>query len=131
MSKLLSTTKRVAIGVAAVALFSAPVLAHHGWAGYGADNFSIGGTVETVQLGSPHGIIMIKDTGGKIWQVTLGPAANQYRAGLTEQHLPKGTSVTAQGKRHRNAQTLEVKTERLMVGQRAFDIYPERLASWR
>jgi hypothetical protein len=40
--------------------------------------------------------------------------------------IPNGTRVTARGHRHRNPRQLEMKTERLVVGNRSFDLYPER-----
>jgi hypothetical protein len=128
MPKLLST-KSIAGLAGAALLISTPVLAHHGWAGYGQQNFSISGKLEVAQLGNPHGVLRMVDASGKPWTITLGPALNQRRAGLTEEFLPVGASITAQGRRHINPDVLEVKTERLLVGQRAFDIYPERLAA--
>ena len=56
----------------------------------------------------------------------LAPPTRIQRAGLTREAIPAGTRVTIRGHRHRNAQRMEVKTERLIVGNRTFDLYPER-----
>jgi uncharacterized protein DUF6152 len=105
---------------------AAPALAHHGWTGYGAEEFSLSGTVQSANLGGPHGVVRVLDGGGRVWDVVLGPPRNQSRAGLTEAALPAGAAVTAWGHRHLDPNRLEMKTERLRVGGTVFDIYPDR-----
>lgn len=115
------------LGLAAVGLsVVAPALAHHGWAGYGTEEFSLSGTVQSANLGGPHGSVRVRDDGGRVWDVVLGPPRNQSRAGLTEAALPSGVAVTAFGHRHLDPNRLEMKTERLRVAERVFDIYPDR-----
>jgi len=121
--------RRVFTGAGAAALLLAgPALAHHGWGGYGQENFSMSGTVEAAMLGNPHGVLRVRGSDGNVWTVTLGPALNQRRAGLTEAMLPAGTPIVAHGKRHLSATIYEVKTERLTVNKQDFLIYPDRLA---
>jgi hypothetical protein len=114
------------LGLAALVAGSTAALAHHGWSGYGTEDFSLTGTVEAARLGNPHGLIKVAAEGG-IWDVVLGPPSNQRRAGLTEADLPKGASITAEGHRHNDPKRLEMKTERLTVNGKRFDIYPSRL----
>ena len=127
---LKSPRRRLAarFGLLALALGGAavPALAHHGWAGYGAEEFSLAGTVQSANLGGPHGVVRVQDGGGRVWDVVLGPPRNQSRAGLTEDALPAGAAVTASGHRHLDPNRLEMKTERLRVVDRVFDIYPDR-----
>ena len=114
-------------GLAGLLLGGGPAaLAHHGWAGYGTEDFSLTGTVESATLGNPHRLIKVRAEGG-VWDVVPGPPANQRRAGLTEAEVPVGTVVTASGHRHVDPGRLEMKTERVTVGLRSFDIYPDRL----
>lgn len=118
----------VRLGLLALGL-GAPVVpasAHHGWTGYGAEEFSLSGTVQSANLGGPHGVVRVRDEGGRVWDVVLGPPRNQSRAGLTEGALPAGAAVTALGHRHLDPNRLEMKTERLRVGETVFDIYPDR-----
>jgi hypothetical protein len=112
-----------AVGLAGVAM---PAVAHHGWGGYGQEEFSLSGRVESANLGGPHGVVRVRDNGGRVWDVVLGPPRNQSRAGLTEAALPAGVGVTAYGHRHLDPNRLEMKTERLVVAGRVFDIYPDR-----
>ena len=111
---------------AAVALAAAaPAQAHHGWAGYLDEEFELSGTVVSAELANPHGLIKVRAQGG-VWDVMLSPMPSIVRSGLTRQALPAGARVTARGHRHRDPQRLEMKTERLVVGNRTFDLYPER-----
>jgi hypothetical protein len=114
----------VAVAAAALAL-AAPTAAHHGWAGYQNEDFSLTGTVESANLGGPHGLLRVR-AGRAVWDVVLAPPTRIQRAGLTRASVPRGTRVTARGHRHRDPGRLEMKTERLIVGNRTFDLYPER-----
>jgi len=110
----------------AVALAAAGgALAHHGWAGYGDADFALTGRVEAADFAGPHGELRVRDRSG-VWLVVLGPSSRNSRAGLSAQTVPVGATVTARGHRHRDAQRLEMKTERLVIGRRTFDIYPDR-----
>lgn len=114
----------IAACLAAAALTS-PTAAHHGWVGYLSQDFSLTGVVESANLGGPHGSMRVRAAGGT-WEVVLAPPTRNARAGLTADAVRPGTRVTAHGHRHRNPGTLEMKTERLTVGNRTFNLYPER-----
>lgn len=114
----------LAAALAAVAL-GTPSAAHHGWAGYEDAEFSLTGVVERANLGGPHGLLRVR-AGRAVWDVVLAPPTRNQRAGLSAEAVPRGTRVTARGHRHRDHQRLEMKTERLVVGNRTFDLYPER-----
>lgn len=110
-----------------VVLLAAPLPAgaHHGWADYQDEEFQLTGVVEAAELVQPHGRIRVR-ANGRTWDVVLSPLAGIQRAGLTAQGVPKGASVTAYGHRHRDPKRLEIKTERLTVGARTYDLYPNR-----
>jgi hypothetical protein len=115
--------------LAALAIFwfgAAAAHAHHGWSGYSDEPFALTGVVEAVELGQPHGHLRLR-ADGELWDVVLGPPARNRRAGLVDGAVAVGATVTAYGKRHRDPGTLEMKTERLQIGDKVFDIYPERL----
>ena len=119
----------LAIGavVAAVLYLPVPVLAHHGWGGYGDTNVQISGTVETpVSTSGPHATLRIRDTQGNVWDVVLAPPARTMNAGLKEGIIPVGAQVTAHGHRHRDAKKFEIKTERLSWNGKTFNVYPDR-----
>ena len=116
---------RLLAAALAAAALATPTAAHHGWEGYLEADFSLTGTVESANLGGPHGLLRVR-SGRQLWDVVLAPPTRNQRAGLTLAAVPRGTRVTARGHRHRQPARLEMKTERLIVGRRTFDLYPER-----
>lgn len=115
-----------ALAIGFAALMATAALAHHGWAGYGDAPFELTGTVAQVDLGQPHGHLMV-NADGVLWNVVLGPPSRNRRAGIVAGGIDIGDTVTAYGKRHRKPETHEMKTERLTVNGTVHDIYPERL----
>ena len=102
-----------------------PAAAHHGWAGYENNHFELTGTVEEVHLGNPHGHLAMRNGDG-LWDVVLGPPFRNRRAGIVDDSISVGDTVTARGHRHVGPERLEMKTERLVAGERVFYIYPNR-----
>jgi hypothetical protein len=113
-------------GALSLALLGATAAtAHHGWSGYQEAESQVAGVVETASLGGPHGLLKVRTREG-LWDVVLAPPRAIERSGLTMQAIPRGARVTARGHRHLQAGRLEIKTERLTVGRRTFDLYPDR-----
>ena len=115
-------------GALVLALFLSilPASAHHGWGGYGDEDFQISGTVESpVSLAGPHATMKIK-VDNQVWDITLSPPARTERAGLKEGVIPVGAKVTVFGHRHRDPKRFEVKTERVSWNGRMFNVYPDR-----
>jgi hypothetical protein len=109
-------------------LAAVPALAHHGWAGQGAETFTLKGTVQqTVSLAGPHATMQLKDSAGQVWDLTLAPPPRTERAGLKEDTIPVGAEVTILGKRNLDPKKFEVKTERVTWNGKNFDVYPDRL----
>lgn len=124
--------RKYSTGVTLTAVFvmamvvAAPVSAHHGWSEYGDEQFEITGTLETgVSLAGPHGTAQIK-ADDEIWDIVFAPSPRTARAGLTEDVIPVGDTVTASGHRHLDESTLEIKTERLTWNGKVFNVYPDR-----
>jgi hypothetical protein len=109
---------------AALMLGAGAAQAHHGWTTYSDQESQVSGVVEEAALGQPHGMIRVKNAQG-VWSVMLAPPAAIERSGLTLAAIPKGTRVTARGHKRTDG-TLEIKTERLVVGGKTFDLYPQR-----
>jgi len=110
----------------ALALSALPLAAHHGWSGYGTEEFSITGTVDTpVSLSGPHATMKIKKD-GQVWNLVLSAGNRVEAAGLREGMIPIGATITAEGHRHRDAKVFEVKTERVKWNGKTFNVYPDR-----
>ena len=114
-----------AIALMAVAM-APPVSAHHGWSEYQDEQFEITGTLAApVSLAGPHATAGIR-VDDEFWDLVFAPSSRTADAGLTEDVIPLGATVTASGHRHLDEATLEVKTERLTWNDTVFDVYPER-----
>jgi hypothetical protein len=118
---------RVISPALALALAAPPALAHHGWAGQGTETFELSGTVHTaLTLGGPHATMRIQDKNGQIWDLTLSSPARTEAAGLKQGVIPVGATVTISGKRSRDSNRFEVKTERVTHAGKNYDVYPNR-----
>ena len=128
MAETSRTFRRSILATALAVLFIAvPLTAHHGWSGYGTEEFSITGALDTpVSLSGPHATLKIKAADGKVWNLVLSAGNRVEAAGLREGMIPLGAQVTAEGHRHRDAKVLEVKTERVKWNGRTFNVYPDR-----
>jgi len=98
--------------------------AHHGWTNYQDQEGRVAGVVESAELGAPHGVLKVRAADG-VWDVMLAPPAAIQRSGLTLQAVPAGTRVTAMGHKRTDG-SREIKTERLVVGDKTYDLYPAR-----
>ena len=77
--------------------------AHHGWAGNGDGEFEITGTLASpVGLVGPHATMKIKAKDGQVWDLTLASPPQTKSAGLIENAIPVGATVTAHGHRNRD-----------------------------
>ena len=94
--------------VAASLLVSAPLFAHHGFAGrYDEDHpVTVSGTVVELQFMNPHSFIIFeaKDASGKSerWQAELGSANLLAREGWTRTMLKAGDHITIIGPQNKN-----------------------------
>ena len=93
---------------ASLLLLSAPLFAHHGFAGrYDEEHpVTVSGTVLELQFQNPHSIIIFenKDASGKAvrWQAELGSANLLAREGWTRATLKAGDHITIIGPQNKN-----------------------------
>lgn len=120
-----SVVRRSLIAAAALAALALPANAHHGWTGYDQQDFALSGVVQSASLGWPHGVLKVRAADG-VWDVVLAPPNAIAAAGLFPGAVPAGTQVTARGHRHLDPARKEIKTERLVVGTKTYDLYPNR-----
>ena len=94
--------------IASLLLVSAPIFAHHGFAGrYDEDHpVTVTGTVVELQFMNPHSFIIFqnKDASGKDlrWQAELGSANLLAREGWTRTMLKPGDKITIIGPQNKN-----------------------------
>jgi len=111
-----------------ISLASAPVLAHHGWAGQEEQQTEISGKVhKPVDLSGPHATMQIITEKGQVWDITLAPASRTESAGLTSKTFAVGDAVSVRGNRSSDPKRFEMKTVRVSSGGRNYDVYPDRI----
>ena len=118
------TRLSMAVLTSALALAGGAAWAHHGWTTYSDQEGEVSGGVEGAELGAPHGLLKVRAADG-LWNVMLAPPAAIERSGLTMAAVPKGTKITARGHKRTDG-SKEIKTERLVVGAKTYDLYPAR-----
>ena len=99
--------------------------AHHGWSWYGNEDFSLTATVVDKQFGNPHDRLTV-EADGERWTLLLSPPSRSKQAGLTDELVKVGDTVTAHGHRRESGDLFEMKTERLEVNGKLYNLYPER-----
>jgi hypothetical protein len=105
--------------------FATQASAHHGWSGNSAGDIEVTGVLVTqVSLSGPHGTMQIRDSDGNVWDITLAPGPRAHRAGLRQNTIPLGETVTVQGERNENPERYEAKVRRVIWNDKAFDVYP-------
>ena len=123
------TTRRrllLAAGLTAASLSVAgAALAHHGWGWATDEEFELTGTITKIRLGNPHGSVWVQAEGG-VWEVEVGQPWRNDRVGLTEEILSPGTEMTAHGHRSAKKDALLMKAERVVIGGKDYDLYPDR-----
>lgn len=116
----------VLAGVALAAFAAAgAVQAHHGWAWTTGKNVEMSGTIRKVRLGNPHGLLEV-DVGGETWTFEVGQPWRNERAGLKDGDLAEGVAIKVVGEPAADPANKRLKVERLFLGDRKFDLYPER-----
>jgi hypothetical protein len=99
--------------------------AHHGWRWAEADNSEITGTIKRTQLGNPHGLLYI-DVSGEEWTAEVGQPWRNERAGLTNNMLAQGVTITIRGHRATDKNQKVIKAERVVIDGKTYELYPER-----
>jgi hypothetical protein len=106
-------------------VLSAALVSGHGWSWYGNDEFTLTATVAEIEFGNPHDRLVV-EADGKQWTLLLSPPNRSRNAGLTDEVIHVGDTITAFGHRRESGDTFEVKTERLQVGETLYNLYPDR-----
>ncbi|HKK30338.1 MAG TPA: DUF6152 family protein [Alphaproteobacteria bacterium] len=104
---------------------AAPASAHHGWRWTADGNFELTGIIQRAELGNPHGILKV-DADGEIWTVEVGQPWRHDRVGLKDETLSEGTEIIIVGHRSADPDEKVVKAERVTVGGRLYNLYPNR-----
>lgn len=124
----MSNRRSFLLGMTAMAVAAAsagPAWAHHGWRWTADGNFEVTGIIKSAQLGNPHGVLTL-DVDGEEWIAEVGQPWRNERAGLKDDMLVPGVTVTVSGHRAADATDRKVKAERVIIDGTTYDLYPGR-----
>ena len=113
------------LGLAMLIGAVAPGSAHHGWAWTTGNNIELFGIVTEARLGNPHGVLKV-DAEGDVWTVEVGQPWRNARAGLKEGDLAVGKEIRFIGQPSANLEDRILKAEKIYIGGRLYDLYPNR-----
>jgi hypothetical protein len=114
-----------ASGLLGLAGAASMAMAHHGWSWYGNEEFTLTAVVVEKHFGNPHDR-MIVEADGKEWNLVLSTPSRSKQAGFGEDNVKVGDTITAFGHRRSEGDNFEMKTERLQVGEKLYNLYPDR-----
>lgn len=116
---------RFALTTLLLAALPGAAMAHHGWAWTTGRNIEVTGKVIEAKLGNPHGVVTL-DAKGTRWTVEVGQPWRNERAGLKDGDFAPGTALRISGEPSAEPGRKLIKAERIFIGDRRFDLYPER-----
>ncbi len=121
------STKRALAAVLLSATVATGAAAHHGWSWAEADQIELRGTIKQISMGGPHPTLDVATVDDGVWRVELGNPRQTERAGFVEGVAKPGDQVTALGNRSQDRTEKRMKAVRITVGEKRYDIYPERI----
>ena len=121
------TFLQTAAGLAVAGLFMTTAAAHHGWTWADTEQMQLKGTVQEVRIAPPHPWLDVKTADDGVWRVELGNPMQTQRSGFTAESAKPGDAVDATGNRSRDHAEKRMKAVQLTVGDKTYDIYPDRI----
>ena len=115
----------IAVALSLALLPAAPIAAHHGWAWATDEEFVLPGTVKSVRHGNPHGTMVLTTRSGD-WTIEIGQPWRNEAAGLSPSVLKRGTKLVVHGHRSAKKGQRLMKAERIVIGAKSFNLYPDR-----
>ncbi|ACE90196.1 hypothetical protein AMC90_CH01140 [Rhizobium phaseoli] len=121
------STKRLLAAVGLSAALATGAAAHHGWSWAEADQIELRGTIEKISMGGPHPTLDVATADDGLWRVELGNPRQTERSGFVEGVATPGDQVVALGNRSQDRQEKRMKAVRITIGEKRYDIYPDRI----
>jgi hypothetical protein len=113
--------RKLAFGIAALALSGAAAVAHHGWGSYDAANpITVSGPVTASKFENPHATVTVKGA-DKEWTVTLAPTSRMLSRGATADMVATGKNISAYGYKS-NVEKDEMRAERITVDGKTIEM---------
>lgn len=120
-------TRRVLAAVPLVAVLATGAAAHHGWSWAEAEQIELRGTIRQISFAAPHPSLDVATADDGLWRVELGNPRQTERSGFIEGVAKSGDQIVALGNRSQDRNEKRMKAVRITVGEKRYDIYPERI----
>ncbi|AIC26347.1 MULTISPECIES: DUF6152 family protein [Rhizobium] len=121
------STKHLLAAVGLSAALATSAAAHHGWSWAEADQIELRGTIEKISMGGPHPTLDVATADDGVWRVELGNPRQTERSGFVEGVAKPGDQVIALGNRSQDRSEKRMKAVRITIGDKRYDIYPDRI----
>ena len=109
------------LALAALAPFSAPATAHHGWSEYDSSQaLTLTGKIIESGYEHPHGHIRLQ-TATKTWNAVLAPPTRMENRGLPAAMLKPGTKARVEGYPSR-VDPVELRAERITIDGKTVEL---------
>lgn len=124
-----NTARRSVLGFMIAPLVASGAAAHHGWSWAEGEQTELRGTIREIYIGAPHPTLRVETARDGTWIVELGNPRQTEAAGFTAASARAGDQVIALGNRATAPGERRLKAVRLTVGERIYNIYPDRIRS--
>lgn len=104
-----------------------PDSADKGWADFKEKLTRLDGIVTDNFIDGSDPVLQIRAEDGRNWTVELGTHSQNNAAGLTAAAAMPDDRVSITGRRSRNFGEHRIKALRLVIGDRAFDLFPDSI----
>lgn len=121
------SVKRVLAVATLLVVFATGAAAHHGWSWAEADQIELRGIIEKISMGGPHPTLDVATADDGVWRVELGNPRQTERSGFVEGVAKPGDHVIALGNRSQDPKEKRMKAVRITIGDKRYDIYPDRI----
>nr|MBF0682679.1 hypothetical protein [Pseudomonas sp.] len=118
---------RMATGLAAGLVMATSAYAHHGWEWADSEQIQLKGEVKSVRIAPPHPTLEIETAQDGVWRVELGNPSQTQRSGFVEGSAKAGDEILVTGNRSRDHAEKRMKAVQVTVGDKTYDIYPDRI----
>jgi hypothetical protein len=122
-----SSLLKTFVGAGLAGLLVATAAAHHGWNWAESAQTKLTGTVRKVEVSPPHPWLDVETAGDGLWRIELGNPSQTERSGFVAGSAKPGDRIVATGNRSKDHQEKRMKAVQITVGDKTFDIYPERI----
>ena len=101
--------------------------AHHGRNWADEEQTQLTGIIKAVQIAPPHPRLDVETADAGVWRVELGNPNQTRSSGFVEGSAKVGDRIAVTGNRAKDHSEKRMKAVQITVGEKTYDIYPDRI----